>query len=186
MTQRGEHDKITDSFSNLWDSVGRMFEQSGLFGGRNESSNGEAGPSGPQSIPANVFESGESLMVLAPMPGLQDEDVDITVQGASLTVEGKERADLKPESGKRYLRHEWRYGPYRRVIDLPYAVDAESATAALGNGVLAVRLQKAAGEKPRKITLSNAAETHAGQGEASSSSGPSQGGSGQEHSFQPS
>jgi HSP20 family protein len=127
--------------------MGRLLDQSFTFGNR-ESAEGSAGA---QSVPVNIFEAEEILMILVPMPGLKDEDVDITVRGNSLTVEGRERADLKPDSGKRYLRHEWRYGPYRRMIELPYAVDANSAEATLGNGVLTVRLQKAETERVRRI-----------------------------------
>ena len=127
--------------------MGRLLDQSFTFGGR-----GESGEShGAQTIPVNIFEAEEVLMILAPMPGLQEEDVDITVRGNTLTLEGRERADLKPDSGKRYLRHEWRYGPYRRMVELPYAVDANSAEATLGNGVLTVRLQKAETERVRRI-----------------------------------
>jgi HSP20 family protein len=144
-------DRFDDQFTSLRDAMGRLLDQSFTFGGR-----GEGGETqGAQTVPVNVFEAEEILMILVPMPGLQDEDVDITVRGNTLTVEGRERADLKPESGKRYLRHEWRYGPYRRMIELPYAVDANSAEATLGNGVLTVRLQKAETERIRRIRVSS-------------------------------
>jgi HSP20 family protein len=142
-----------DNFTSLRDAMSRLIDQSLVFAGRGEP--GEAGPSA-QSIPVNIFESDDILMIIAPMPGLQVEDVDITVRGNSLTVEGRERADLKPDSGKRYLRHEWRYGPYRRMIELPYAVDAGSAEATLDNGVLTVRLQKAETERVRRIQVKTA------------------------------
>jgi len=137
-----------DNFTTLRDAMSRLIDQSMIFGNRGE---GGEQQQGAQTIPVNIFESEETLMIIAPMPGLQDEDLDITVRGNSLTVEGRERAGLKPDSGKRYLRHEWRYGPYRRMIELPYAVDAGSAEATLDNGVLTVRLQKAETERVRRI-----------------------------------
>ncbi|MCL6537866.1 MAG: Hsp20/alpha crystallin family protein [Acidothermus sp.] len=136
-----------DNFTSLRDAMSRLIDQSLVFAGRGET--GEA----VQTIPVNIFEADDILMIIAPMPGLQEEDVDITVRGNSLTVEGRERTDLKPESGKRYLRHEWRYGPYRRTIELPYTVDAASAEATLDNGVLTVRLQKAETERARRIQV---------------------------------
>lgn len=139
-----------DNFTSLRDAMSRLIDQSMVFGNRGES--GEA-QQGAQTIPVNIFESEDTLMIIAPMPGLQQDDVDITVRGNSLTVEGRERADLKPESGKRYLRHEWRYGPYRRMIELPYAVDAGTAEATFDNGVLTVRLQKAETERVRRIQV---------------------------------
>jgi HSP20 family protein len=112
-------------------------------------------------VPVNIFESEDILMVTAAMPGVEDEDVEVTARGNMLTIEARERGDLKPdETGKQYLRHEWRYGPYRRVVELPYAVDANSAEATLGNGVLTVRLNKAATERSHKININaNAAST---------------------------
>ena len=143
-------DQFDNQFTSLRDAMGRLLDQSFTFG-RGEG--GEGQPQGAQTVPVNVFESEDVLMILVPMPGLQEEDIDITVRGNSLTVEGRERADLKPGSGKRYLRHEWRYGPYRRMVELPYAVDANSAEATFGNGVLTVRLQKAETERVRRIQV---------------------------------
>lgn len=143
-------DQFDNQFTSLRDAMGRLFDQSIIFGNRGESSEASAGA---QTVPVNVFESEDALMIIAPMPGLQEDDIDITVRGNSLTVEGRERADLKPDSGKRYLRHEWRYGPYRRMVELPYAVDANSAEATFDNGVLTVRLQKAETERVRRIQV---------------------------------
>jgi HSP20 family protein len=156
-------DQFDSQFTSLRDAMGRLLDQSFTFGNR-ESAEGSAGA---QSVPVNIFEAEEILMILVPMPGLKDEDVDITVRGNSLTVEGRERADLKPDSGKRYLRHEWRYGPYRRMIELPYAVDANSAEATLGNGVLTVRLQKAETERVRRIQVKTDADSGAPAGGSS-------------------
>jgi HSP20 family protein len=147
-------DQFDNQFTSLRDAMGRLLDQSFTFGNRGEGAEATA-----QSVPVNVFESEDVLMIIAPMPGLEEEDIEIAVRGNSLTVEGNERADLKPESGKRYLRHEWRYGPYRRTLELPYAVDANSAEATLGNGVLTVRLQKAATERSHRIQVKSGAET---------------------------
>jgi HSP20 family protein len=154
-------DQFDNQFTSLRDAMGRLLDQSFTLGGRGEG--GEAAQSAA-SIPVNIFEAEDVIMVIAPMPGLQDEDVDITVRGNSLTIEGRERADLKPGSGKRYLRHEWRYGPYRRMVELPYAVDASSAEATLGNGVLTVRLSKAETERVRRIQVRGGASEGARAG----------------------
>jgi HSP20 family protein len=136
-----------DQLTSLRDAMGRLMDQSFIFSGRGQSDGS------PQSIPVNVFESEEILMVVAPVPGLQQEDIEITARGNSLTIEGRERADLKPDTQKRYLRHEWRYGPYHRTVELPYAVDSSSAEATMGDGVLTIRLTKAATERSHKINV---------------------------------
>ena len=140
-----------NNFTTLRDAMSRLIDQSMVFG--RGGGDGEQAPAA-QSVPVNVFESEDFLMIIAPMPGLHEEDIDIQVRGNSITLEGRERGDLKPESGKQYLRHEWRYGPYRRTLELPYAVDAGSAEATLGNGVLTVRLQKAETERTRRVRRS--------------------------------
>jgi HSP20 family protein len=147
------------NFTSLRDAMSRLIDQSMVFG--RGGGDGEQAAA-VQTVPVNVFESEDTLMIIAPMPGLQEEDIDIQVRGNSLTLEGRERADLKPESGKRYLRHEWRYGPYRRMLELPYAVDAASAEATLGNGVLTVRLQKAETERTRRIQVKSAQPAESG------------------------
>jgi len=145
-----------DNFTTLREAMGRLIDQSMVLGGRGE---GEREGSTAQSVPVNIFEAEEVIMITAPMPGLQEEDIEISVRGNSLTVEGRERGDLKGGSGKRYLRHEWRYGPYRRMIELPYAVDASSAEATFGNGVLTIRLSKAETERIRRIQVQTVTPT---------------------------
>src|SRR5215207_2173947 len=140
-----------DPVSGLRDAMGGLMDRGMLFGDRGE--RGAGAPPRAQAMPVNVFEAEEFLMVIAPMPGLREEDIDITVRGNTITLEAGERADLKPESGKRYLRQEWHYGPYQRTVELPYAVDAESAEATFGNGVLTVRVQKAETERIRRIQV---------------------------------
>ncbi len=140
-----------DNLTSLRDTAGRLFDQHSPFGGRGEGDEGH--PAAVQSVPVNVFEAEDLFMIVVPMPGLQEEDIDITVRGNTITLEAGERADLKPASGKRYLRQEWHYGPYQRTLELPFAVDAESAEATFGNGVLTVRLSKAETERVRRIQV---------------------------------
>jgi HSP20 family protein len=143
-----------EQLTSLRDAMSRLMDQSFTFHGRGGENGGNA-----QSVPVNIFESNDILMVTAAMPGVQEEDIDVTARGNTLVIEARERGDLKPEeTGKRYIRHEWRYGPYHRMVELPYAVDADSADANLGNGVLTVRLNKAATEKSHKINVKQTAK----------------------------
>lgn len=140
-----------DQLTSLREAMGRLMDQSFTFGGRAE--HGGSG-TGAQTVPVNIFESNDILMVTAAMPGVQQEDIDITARGNTLTIDARERADIKPEeSGKQYLRHEWRYGPYHRTVELPYAVEAGNAEATLGDGVLTVRLTKAPTERSHRINV---------------------------------
>jgi len=102
------------------------------------------------AIPVNLFQNERELMVVAPMPGVAPEDIsiDVTDDGhltlrASQHGEGQERID--------YLLREWSYGPYKRTIELPVAVDALRANVTFGNGVVAITFPK--GDAPRSGRL---------------------------------
>ena len=143
-----------EQLTSLRDAMSRLMDQSFTFG---QPGRGEGSGVGAQTVPVNIFEGEEFLMVTAAMPGVQQEDIEISARGNSLTLDARERGDIKPEeTGKRYIRHEWRYGPYHRTVELPYAVDAGKAEATLGDGVLTVRLTKAATERSHKINITTA------------------------------
>jgi HSP20 family protein len=108
-------------------------------------------PKGRQVIPINMYETDEDLMIVAPMPGVHPDDIEITVRGGTLTIQSRMRGSL--EETKDYLRHEWHYGPYVRVITLPFDVDANKANARFGNGVLTLALPKAESTRAKRIRL---------------------------------
>ena len=93
---------------------------------------------GPQQIPLNVYETTEAVVVVAPMPGVRAEDVQVSVDddGHLHLV-----ARLRTAAPKDYLLHEWDYGAYERTYELPGDY-AGGVTASLGNGQLAVRVER--------------------------------------------
>jgi HSP20 family protein len=94
---------------------------------------------GGSELPINAFETDESLVVVVPMPGVEPEDIAVRLEGEMLTMESGVRGE---DAEKRYLHHEWSYGPYRRTLRLPTPVDARAANVTFGNGVLTVVLPK--------------------------------------------
>jgi HSP20 family protein len=104
-----------------------------------------------QAVPVNVYETRDDVVIVAPMPGVEAEDIDIAVDGSTVTL----RASLRGpgQADRQYLVHEWTYGPYERTIDIPIEVDAQAANASHSNGVLVVSLPKAARAKPVRIPL---------------------------------
>lgn len=126
--------------------AGRLFEEAFTLPSLRRVS-----PQGKQVLPVNVYETDVDLMVVAPVPGIHPEDVEVTVRGDTLTIRSDMRGSL--EETKNYLRHEWHYGPYTRVVTLPFPVDADKANARLGNGVLTLALPKAEKTKPKRIML---------------------------------
>ena len=93
----------------------------------------------PQQIAVNGYTTDEAIVLVAPMPGVAPEDVEIVVDGTHVTL----RAALRTDAPKPYFLHEWEYGDYERTVELPEPVGAP-VTATLGNGQLAVSLHRAA------------------------------------------
>lgn len=106
---------------------------------------------GTQYIPVNVYETDEDVLIIAPMPGVEADNIDIEVLGKRVTL----RASLRGpgQENRRYLIHEWSYGPYERVVELPVEVDGENANASHSNGVLALSLPKSTRSRSVRIPL---------------------------------
>jgi HSP20 family molecular chaperone IbpA len=89
----------------------------------------------PQTVPVNMYEAGDAVVVVAPLPAVTPQDVTVTVAGDHLVIE----AALRTAAPKDYLLHEWRYGGYRREVTLPTGYGGQGE-ATLANGQLAVRV----------------------------------------------
>lgn len=100
----------------------------------------------------NVWEENDALKVELEVPGVQGDQVDLSVVGGELTVK-IDRPDAKQE-GATYHRRERPVGSFSRVLRLPADVDADRVDAELRNGVLLITLPKAESAKPRKIQVS--------------------------------
>ncbi len=100
----------------------------------------------PQSVPVNVYEAEEAVVVVAPLPGVMPDDVEVRVEGNELLI----RASMRTMAQKDYLVHEWHYGPYHRSVELPPGYGGEGS-ASFGNGQLAVRVKRGGGGDRRVI-----------------------------------
>jgi HSP20 family molecular chaperone IbpA len=92
---------------------------------------------GHQQILVNGYTTTEAVVLVAPMPGVVADDVEIIVEGNLVTL----RAALRTDAPKSYFLHEWEYGDYERSVELPEPV-GEPIMATLGNGQLAVSLTR--------------------------------------------
>jgi len=114
-----------------------------------------------QQIPVKVYRTADRLVVAAPMPGLQPEDILVEVTGAGhLILQGEVRGLLKDV--KELLLDEWTVGGYYRDLGLPagIAVDGEQGTVTYGNGVLVVALPSSDVNHPAHLTLRDAGVDH--------------------------
>ncbi len=99
----------------------------------------------------NVWEDGEGLLAEAELPGVKSEELDISIVGNELTLSGR-RPDAPVENAS-FHRRERGTGEFTRTVRLPYEVDANGVQATLVDGVLTLRLPKAASARPRKIPV---------------------------------
>jgi len=99
-----------------------------------------------------VKETADAYVFRADLPGVDENDLDITLTGNRLTVSGKREAEDSQESDT-YYAHERAYGSFSRSFTLPDGADVDHADAALKNGVLVVSIPKKAEHQPRKIAL---------------------------------
>ena len=104
-----------------------------------------------QQIPIKVYRTPDRLVIAAPMPGSEPEDILVKVNEDSVVIQGDIRGLLKDV--KELLIDEWSVGSYYREIQLPNAVDGERANVTYGNGVLIVSLPVSAKTVPATLVL---------------------------------
>ena len=118
-------------------------------------STGEAGqrtPPRPVFLPpADIYETKDSIVVLAEMPGVSSEGVDISLERRMLTIRG--RSASNEHGGYQRVYNEYADGDYERVFTLSDNIDRERIEATLKDGILQLVLPKAEAAKARKIEL---------------------------------
>lgn len=140
-----------DPWAELDQFAGRMNRLMGDVGGDLSYGAGWA-PS------VNVEERDEEILLTAELPGLSDENIDIELENNVLTISGeKEERREEGESGGRFHLVERSFGSFRRSFTLPRTVEADGIEAHVDNGVLTVRMPKAAEAKSRKIGVARKA-----------------------------
>lgn len=105
--------------------------------------------------PVDVFESSDSVKIVAELPGVKAEDVKIHLENNLLTIRGEKHQQAE-ESSDKVHRYERTYGMFERSFALPSTVDADRIEATAHDGVLTVVLPKAEKAKPRQIEVKQA------------------------------
>lgn len=131
--------------NRVWDEMERLFGPTG-FAHRPQATS-------PVAFPAlNLWQDDESLFVEAELPGLKQDQIEITVaEGDQLTIAG-ERHATSPE-GCIWHRQECGYGRFSRTVTLPVVVDSEKVEARFESGVLSLTLPKSEMAKPKRIPV---------------------------------
>ncbi|MDH5655364.1 MAG: Hsp20/alpha crystallin family protein [Spirochaetia bacterium] len=124
-----------NDFSTLQSRMNRMF--------------GEPGEGAFPGV--NMHASEEEILVTAEIPGVNAEEIDISIEEDVLTLKFSRQAE-KAE-GMKILRHERPAGKFSRNIYLPYRADSEKVSAKTKNGILEITLPRLEADKPRKIEV---------------------------------
>jgi len=103
--------------------------------------------------PLNIYETKDALIIKAELPGVRAEDLDISQEGDTLTLQGRRKRTEESEETS-YHRREIKAGSFSRALTLPTKVDLDRMTARLADGILTITLQKADEVKPRHIQIS--------------------------------
>jgi HSP20 family protein len=112
---------------------------------------GDQGQHSGMSMPIDVMEHDDNLIVKASLPGVKPEDITITVQGNQLTIQGEMRGDTEQKGTTHHQEH--RYGRFVRSMTLPERVNSEKAEASFENGLLTLTLPKEEAARTRQIPV---------------------------------
>jgi HSP20 family protein len=104
--------------------------------------------------PTDVSEDENTLQITMELPGVDPENVRLSLENNVLTIRGEKRQEID-ENNERIHRSERVYGIFERTFVLPNTVDPERIEARFENGVLVVRIPKAERARPREIPLSS-------------------------------
>lgn len=113
---------------------------------------GTRGPVQSRFPMINGWVNDEGLIVTVEIPGVDPDEIDISIMDKSLTLSGSRDSQELPE-GSEYIRRERSDGKFSRTIELPFRVDVDAIEAQFQNGVLKVELPRLPEEKPRKIKV---------------------------------
>jgi HSP20 family protein len=103
---------------------------------------------------SDVVETDDAIVITAELPGVKDEDIDISVHRGVLEIRGERRREEEVRK-EGYVHRERSYGGFRRSFRLPEGTREEDIHAATSYGVLKVTVPKAAEEAARRIAIGN-------------------------------
>jgi len=101
--------------------------------------------------PVDIYETEEAVTVIAEMPGVAKEKVEIDLHEGVLTIKGW--MNTEPADGRRLLLREYEAGNFTRRFTLAETLEQEKITATMVNGILTVKLPKSEPPKPRRIEV---------------------------------
>ena len=100
----------------------------------------------------DIFEDKDGIRIVAEIPGVNPEDVKLSLENNTLTIRG-EKKQATEEKAEHVHRYERSYGVFERSFSLPTTVDPEKVEANYSNGLLTISLPKVERARPREIQV---------------------------------
>lgn len=129
----------------LREAMDRLFEDTFVPARRRESAGERV-----YRLPLDAYVTSEEIVVLANMPGIKPEDVEITLEGDTLTIKGERPAPLENVD---YVMQERPFGKFQRTLNINIPVNADKAEARYEHGLLTLTIPKAEAVKPKTIQV---------------------------------
>ena len=114
-------------------------------------------------VPLDLYATPDEAVVIAAVPGMSPENLEITYSGNTLTLSGTVPSAAESEQGQSatwYLHELWS-GQFQRTVTLPFEVDPAQAQATFEHGIVRIRLPKAEWAKPQKIAINAGSDQQA-------------------------
>lgn len=134
-------------FSPMQDRLNRLFRES-----YNPERPEEALTTTTLAPPVDIYEDEHNFTLKIEVPGIDEKDIDVRIEGNTLAVHGERKLD-KEEKEENFRRVERHYGSFTRSFTLPGSVDPGQVSADYDKGVLKIKLPKKAEAKPKQIKV---------------------------------
>ena len=148
----------TPGRSSLFPTLDQLFDDAFVPGPvRPAWSRGGLTGASVQPMPLDVYATPDHAVILAAVPGMQPDSLDVTVHQNTVTLSGTVQDVAQSEAATQatwYLHELWS-GKYQRSVTLPFELDASQAQASFESGVVKIVLPKAEQAKPKKIAITH-------------------------------
>ncbi len=146
---------LGQDFVLLRDAMRQMLQESFVHSGGSRYAWSTGSGAMARTLPLDVFATLDEAVVIAAVPGMSPENLEITYTDNTLTLSGSVPSAVESEQGQNatwYLHELWS-GQFRRTVTLPFEVDPAQAQATFEHGIVRITLPKAEWAKPQKIAI---------------------------------
>lgn len=104
------------------------------------------------NLPLDIYDEGDNLVVEAMVPGVQPDDVDVSLQDDVLSIKAETKRSTETKQSDYYLA-ERRYGMLHRTLRLPADLDSDRAAASFKNGIMKITIPRKPQSKSKRIKI---------------------------------